>query len=227
MTLFTGKIIRNCTEMEVYSEAMRLYLLSISSIGHTKPNPENVDIQVQIIVKDLFEKFSLLHLTELSHIFTEGIRHEFGEYTIFAPVEVYKWCKKWMESPQRHKARNEFFDKRPNRLKEAPQETTKQPDFVQWEIDAEKLHRANKRQFAGLHYLYEHLRSTGAIKWDWQEFREQGITRLKNQKLAGIGSKPLELADVIRNADKSEEGLIKYVCIEIAMEKYFNQKTQM
>lgn len=223
--MFKTELIKNTPNEVIENEIVRLLLLAASSLGHTRPNTENLKVQAQIILSDLKENFPFMHLMEFEYVVKRGLRHEFGEYTIFSPVEVYKWCKKWMESPQRSKMRNEYFDKQSN-LIEAPKETTPEPDFVQWEKYAEKLHRANKRQFAGLHHLYDHLRSTGAIKWDWQEFRDEGINRMKNQKLSGIGSKPLELADAIRNADKSEAGQIKYVCIEIAMEKYFNQKTQ-
>lgn len=220
--LFTGKLIKDCQLAELQFEVNRLCLVALATLNHAKPSQDNLEMQVEIICQDLIESFKFIHLTELSHIFKLGIRHELGDFTIFAPVEIYKWCKLWYNHPERVKLRKQHFDKQTNLL-EAAKPETKQPDYDKWEQDAFSLHQANKKQFAGLHYLYDYLRSIGKIEWDWQEFREEAKGRLINQKLAGIGSRPIELTEAIKTADHAEDGLIKFVSIEIAMEKYFNQ----
>lgn len=221
--LFTGKLIKDCQREELQYEVNRLYLVALATLNHAKPSQDNLEMQVEIICQDLIESFKFIHLTELQPIFKLGIRHELGEFTIFAPVEVYKWCKAWYNHPERAKLRKQHFDQKTNLL-ESAKEIPNQVDYEKWEQDAFSLHQANKKQLSGLHYLFEHLRSIGAIKWDWQEFREEAKGRLINQKLAGIGSRPIELTEAIRTADHAESGLIKHVAIEIAMEKYFNQR---
>jgi hypothetical protein len=47
--------------------------------------------------------------------------------------------------------------------------------------------------------------------------------RMENDLLAGKTSRPLQLRDDISKADSAMDGTIKAVCIELAMENFFNE----
>lgn len=220
--IFRGKIVKNCTEEEI-KESIRLqYLKCIATIGHTKPDADILEIAIMIVIDDLITHYPYLHLTEMEVIFHKGIRRELNDFTIFAPVEVYKWFKTWYESPERAKLRAEFMAEQKNLLP-PKQETPPKVDYEKWLQDALILHRSKKSQLVGLHLLYDYLVASNRIKHHWEHFRKLGKARMENMLLAGKTSQPLKLREEIGKADKATDGMIKAVCIELAMEEFFNE----
>jgi len=220
--IFSGQIVKNCTHAEVKETIRMLYLRCIATIGHTRPDTDNLEISIAIVIDDLVTHFPFLHLSEMEVIFHKGIRRELNEFTIFAPVEVYGWFKKWYESPERNKLRNEFLSEKNNLLAAAP-ETTPQVDYEKWLQEAKQRHREGKKFFVAITPLYDYLVASNRIKKQWPEFRERGKVRMENQLLAGKTSTPLELRSDINKADTANDGAIKAVCIELAMEWFFNE----
>lgn len=224
--IFIGPLIKDCPKSSIYEKIEMLYLRCLATIGHTRPDPANLEISIAIVVDDLMTHYPYLHFTELDLIFFKGIRHELTEFTIFAPVEVYKWFKKWYEAAERAKLRNEHLVEK-NNLLPAAQESAPQVDYEKWLSDALALHRMNKKQLGGLHLLYDYLEASNRIKRQWPEFREKGKARMENQLLSGKTSRPMQLRGDISKADTAIDGTIKAVCIELAMEWFFNEMAEV
>lgn len=223
--IFTGPLIKDCPKSSISEKIEVLYLRCLATIGHTRPDTVNLEISIAIVVDDLTTHYPYLHFTELDLIFFKGIRHELTEFTIFAPVEVYKWFKKWYEANERAKLRNEFLSEKSNLLP-AAQEAPKEVDYELWLKEAKIRHDKGEKNLGGLHILYDYLEARNRIKRPWPEFREKGKIRMETQLLSGKTSRPLKLKEDIAKADFAMEGTIKAVCIELAMEWFFNEMVE-